>query len=108
MSGWPAARCSTLMSEDFIRLLSPAARMITSRLSFMSVSSGHLIASHPLQCSPVAVIELEDRLRERLRIVSYEVAFCNDVAEEWGHAEGADFFEIESDGELIHRRVRIE
>src|SRR3954447_20164767 len=136
MIGRPAARWRILMVADFIRVPSPAARMITSTFSVIRVSErverGRLVRTcrrprrpataggtpallrssfvspHSFKRPAVTVVEPEDRIGERARIMPDVVPFRDDVAEERRHAELAHGIHIERYRKRILLRVVLE
>src|SRR6266536_6662832 len=100
MIGRPAARWRTLIFCDFIRVPRPAARTITSRSSVMR--------PHPFNRPAIAVVQPEDGVGERGRVVPHVVPLGDDVAEERRDAELADRPDVELHRTLVLRRILLE
>src|SRR4029079_486880 len=89
-----------LIVFDFIRVPRPAARITTSRSSVMR--------THPFNRPAISVVQPEDRLGERGRVIPHVVPLGDDVAEERRDAELPDRSNVELHRELILRRVQLE
>src|SRR3954462_4357902 len=63
---------------------------------------------HPFKRPAITLVEAENRIGERDRIVAHVIAFLDDVAEKRRDAELANRVHVERDGMLTLRRVRAE
>src|ERR1051325_11357386 len=99
MIGRPAARWRILIVFDFIRVPRPAARITTSRSSVMR--------THPFNRPAISVVQPEDRLGQRGRVMPHIVPLGDDVAKKRSDAELADRPNVELHREMILRRVQL-